>query len=87
MIRWGRGNRRGCCVVIPIGCLFSVLIVILLTGLAVAQLHQIPSHRRQLRGRSFVEFRLASGQMRLWRLKGGSPLEREDVAGCRGYGS
>jgi hypothetical protein len=39
MIRWGRGNRRGCCVVIFIGCLFSVLIVISPTGLAVVQLH------------------------------------------------
>jgi hypothetical protein len=38
MFRWGRGNRRGCCVVVPIGCLLSVLLVLLVSGLAVAQL-------------------------------------------------
>jgi hypothetical protein len=31
MIRWGRGNSRGCCVVVPIGCLFFVLLVVLLS--------------------------------------------------------
>ena len=38
MIRWGRGNSRGCCVVVPIGCLFSVLLVVLLSGAAMAVL-------------------------------------------------
>lgn len=38
MFRWRRGNRQGCCVVIPIGCLLSVLFILLLSGLAVAEL-------------------------------------------------
>ena len=38
MIRWGRGNRRGCCVVIPVGCLFSVVLIVLLSGAAIAAL-------------------------------------------------
>ncbi len=38
MIRWGRGNSRGCCVVVPIGCLFSVLFVVLISGAAMAAL-------------------------------------------------
>ena len=37
MIRWGRGNNRGgCCVVVPIGCLTSVALILLFSGLAVA---------------------------------------------------
>ncbi len=36
MIRWGRGNRRGCCVVVPIGCLTSVALILLFSGLAFA---------------------------------------------------
>ncbi len=38
MFGWGRGNRRGCCVVVPVGCLFSVLVVLLVSGLAVARM-------------------------------------------------
>ena len=38
MIGWGRGNRRGCCVVVPIGCLTSIVLILLFSGLAVAQL-------------------------------------------------
>ncbi len=38
MFVWGRGNRRGCCVVLPIGCAFSVLLVLLVSGLAVARM-------------------------------------------------
>jgi hypothetical protein len=37
-IRWDWVNDGGCCVVIPIGYLLSVLIVVLFSGLAVAQL-------------------------------------------------
>ena len=37
MIRWGRGrDRGGCCVVVPIGCLTSVALILLFSGLAVA---------------------------------------------------
>ncbi len=40
MFRWGRRNRqgRGCCVVVPVGCLMSVMLILLFAGLAVAQL-------------------------------------------------
>jgi hypothetical protein len=38
MIRWGRGNSRGCCVVVPIGCLFTVPLVVLISGAAMAAL-------------------------------------------------
>jgi hypothetical protein len=39
MIRWGRGsNRGGCCVVVPIGCLTSVALILLLSGLAFAHM-------------------------------------------------
>ena len=38
MFGWGRGNRRGCCVVVPVGCLFSVLLVLLVSALAVARM-------------------------------------------------
>lgn len=38
MIRWGRRDRGGCCVVVPIGCLFTVLLVLLLSGIAVARI-------------------------------------------------
>ena len=38
MIRWGHGNRGGCCVVVPIGCLTSVALIQLFSGLAFAQL-------------------------------------------------
>jgi hypothetical protein len=38
MFGWGRGNRRECCVVVPVGCLFSLLLVVLVTGLAVARM-------------------------------------------------
>jgi hypothetical protein len=38
MMRWGRGNSRGCCVVVPIGCLFSVVLVVLVSGAAMATL-------------------------------------------------
>ncbi len=38
MIRWGQGERRGCCVVIPVGFLLSVLLVLMFTGLTIAKL-------------------------------------------------
>jgi hypothetical protein len=40
MFGWGRRNRqgRGCCVVVPVGCLLSVMLLLLFSGLAVAQL-------------------------------------------------
>ncbi len=40
MFRWGRRNRqgRGCCVVVPVVCLMSVMLILLFAGLAVAQL-------------------------------------------------
>ena len=38
MIRWGRGNRVGCCVVVPIGCVTSVVLILLFSSLAVAQI-------------------------------------------------
>ncbi len=38
MFRRRRGESRGCCVVIPVGCLVSVMLIILLSGLAVAKL-------------------------------------------------
>jgi hypothetical protein len=40
MVRWRRGNRGGCCVVVPIGCLTSVALTLLFSGLAFAQLMQ-----------------------------------------------
>ena len=36
MFGWRRGNRRGCYVVMPIGCLLAVLLVLLVSGLAIA---------------------------------------------------
>ncbi len=38
MIRWGRANRGGCCVVVPVGCVTSVVLILLFSGLAVAQI-------------------------------------------------
>jgi hypothetical protein len=40
MIRWGRGRSqgRGCCIVVPIGCLVSVMLFLVFSGLAVARL-------------------------------------------------
>ena len=38
MFGWGRGNRRGCCVVVPVGCLMSVAPILVLSGPAVARL-------------------------------------------------
>lgn len=38
MIRWGRGNRGGCCVVVPVGCVTSVVLILLFSGLAVAHI-------------------------------------------------
>lgn len=38
MIRWGRGNRGGCCVVVPVGCVTSVVLILLFSGLAVARI-------------------------------------------------
>ena len=41
MFRWGRrGSRqgRGCCVVVPIGCLMSLLLILVLSGVALARL-------------------------------------------------
>jgi hypothetical protein len=39
MISWGRGRSqgRGCCIIVPIGCLFSVVLILVFSGLAVAQ--------------------------------------------------
>jgi hypothetical protein len=38
MIRWGRGNSRGCCMVVPIGCLLSVTLILAFSGLTVTLL-------------------------------------------------
>jgi hypothetical protein len=38
MFRWGRGNSRGCCIVVPVGCLLSGTTVLLLSGMAVAKM-------------------------------------------------
>ena len=38
MIGWGRGNRRGCCVVMPLGCLLPALLVLLLFAVVIAGL-------------------------------------------------
>ena len=38
MIRWGRRDRGGCCVVVPIGCLMSVVTILLFSGIALAQI-------------------------------------------------
>jgi hypothetical protein len=38
MITWGRGNRRGCCVVVPVGCSVSGASLLVLAGLAVVKL-------------------------------------------------
>jgi hypothetical protein len=40
MIRWGRGRNqsRECCIVIPIGCLFSVMVILVCSGLALVQI-------------------------------------------------
>jgi hypothetical protein len=39
MFRWGRGGQgRGCCIVLPIGCLFSVMVILLSSELPLAQL-------------------------------------------------
>ena len=38
MIRWGRGNRGGCRVVVPVGCVTSVVLILLFSGLVVAQI-------------------------------------------------
>ena len=38
MVRWGRGRSRGCCVVVPIGCLMDVTPILAFSGLALARL-------------------------------------------------
>jgi hypothetical protein len=40
MIHRGRGRSqgRGCCIVVPIGCLFSVMLIVVFSGLALARL-------------------------------------------------
>lgn len=38
MIPWRRGNSRGCCVVVPIGCLMSVMLILTVAGLAAARI-------------------------------------------------
>ena len=42
MFRWGRrrrrGQSRGCCVVVPIGCLMGVTTVLLFAGMVLARL-------------------------------------------------
>jgi hypothetical protein len=60
MFRRRRGESRGCCVVVPIGCLLSLMVVLLLSGLAAAKvlrglgesLSPLPSllHRAEING-------------------------------------
>jgi hypothetical protein len=40
MIRWGRGRSqgRGCCIVVPIRCLMSVMLILVFSGLTLARL-------------------------------------------------
>ena len=40
MIRWGRGRSqgRGRCIIVHIGCLLSVMLILVFSGLAFAQL-------------------------------------------------
>jgi hypothetical protein len=40
MIRWGRGRSQvqGCCIIVPIGCLLRVMLILVFSGLAFAQL-------------------------------------------------
>ena len=38
MFRWGGNQGRGCCIVVPIGCLLSVMLILLFSGPAAAQL-------------------------------------------------
>ena len=40
MFRWGSGRSqgRGCCIVLPIGCLMSVMPILVFLGLALARL-------------------------------------------------
>lgn len=40
MFRWGRerSQGRGCCIVLPIGCLMSVTPILVLLGLTLARL-------------------------------------------------
>lgn len=38
MLGWRRSDSRGCCVVVPIGCLLAVMLVLTFSGLAVAGL-------------------------------------------------
>jgi hypothetical protein len=40
VVRWGRGRSRGCCVVVPIGCLMGVTPILAFSGLALARLPQ-----------------------------------------------
>jgi len=40
MIRWGRSQGRGCCIVVPIGSLLSVMLIFVFSGLALALLPQ-----------------------------------------------
>ena len=35
--KWQEPRPRGCCIVVPIGCLLSVMLILLFSGLAVAQ--------------------------------------------------
>jgi hypothetical protein len=35
---WRRGNSRGCCIVLPVGCLVSGTTTLVLAGVAVARL-------------------------------------------------
>jgi hypothetical protein len=34
----GRSQSRGCCIIVPVGCLMSVLVILVFSGLALAQL-------------------------------------------------
>ena len=38
MFGWRRGNSRGCCIIVPIGCLLTAMLVLTFSGLAVAGL-------------------------------------------------
>ena len=45
MFRWGRGNRRGYCVMVPVRCLMSLLLIVLLCAVDSSWAAAIPSNR------------------------------------------
>ena len=38
MLPWRRGNSRGCCVVVPIGCLMYVMLILTVAGLVITRM-------------------------------------------------